>query len=80
MRSSAAVSLVPPAPPEKGRLLSIDDVLALFPRRPDGQPSRSRHYVTHHFCPEGKMKLGRSCYWWERDVYAWIDAQRPNLA
>jgi hypothetical protein len=73
---TSAIALVPEAPVDKGRLLSIDDVIALFPRRPDGRPSRARWWVTHEFCPEGKIKLGRSCYWYESEAHAWINAQR----
>lgn len=71
-----ALQLVVEAPrADRGKLLSIDDVIALFPTRPDGKPSRSRWWVTHYFCPGGKKKLGQQCYWWEGDALAWIDSQ-----
>lgn len=76
MSSGPALALVPHAPAERGRLLSIEDVQALFPAKPNGQPSKSRWFVTHDFCPEGKMKIGRHCYWWEQEAIGWIDAQR----
>lgn len=69
-----------PAPPARGRLLGVDDVRALFPARADGTPSRSRWWVTHEFCPEGKMKMGRDCYWWESEAIAWIDRFRGKAA
>lgn len=75
----ARLSLVPPAPQDRGRLFSISDVIGLFPKKPNGQPSKSRWFVTHDFCPEGKMKIGRDCFWWEHEAIAWINAQRGTV-
>lgn len=77
---SAAVTLVPDPPVPRGRLLSVDDVLALYPRGPGGRPIVSRWWVTHRFCPEGKMRFGRTIAWWERDALAWMDRQQAGAA
>lgn len=71
------LSLVPPAPTvDKGKLLSIDDVRGLFPKTATGEFTVSRWFVTHSFCPGGKIKIGRRCYWYELEANEWIDAQR----
>ena len=49
-------------------MLSVDDVLALLPKKADCRPSHSRYWVLNEFLPEKKHKLGRVPYWWEADV------------
>lgn len=78
--SRSALSLVPQPPPDRGRLLSADDVVGLFPRRPDGRPVVSRNWVMRHFCPSGKLKIGRYPAWWESDAVAWISSQQAGAA
>lgn len=54
----------PTLPPlaERGRMLTIETILALLPRK------RSRWWVLNSFLPEKKQKLGRDPFWWECDV------------
>lgn len=59
---------------ERGRMLSIDDVHQLLPRRADGTPAKSRYWVQTEFLPEYRRKLGRTVYWWESDVVKALDA------
>lgn len=70
------------APPlaERGRMLSADDVLAMLPRKPDGKPGKSRYWVLNEFIPEKKHKLGRTPYWWEYDLIAYLDRKESDAA
>lgn len=70
------------APPlaERGRMLSADDVLAMLPKKKSGEPSKSRYWVLNEFIPEKKHKLGRTPYWWEYDVVAYLDSERSAAA
>ena len=64
----------------RGRMLSADDVLALLPRKADGTPSKSRYWVMTEFLPEKRHKLGRTVYWWEMDLVAFLDASESAAA
>lgn len=64
----------------RGRMLSADDVLTLLPRKADGTPSKSRYWVLNEFLPEKRHKLGRTVYWWEMDLVAYLDADESAAA
>lgn len=77
---SRMVRMVPPAPPmplaERGRMLFLRDVQALFGTDETGAFRKSLWWVKNHFAPEFKRKLGRSPYWWETEALQWLDAQQ----
>lgn len=52
---------------ERGKMLFVDDVVALLKNR------KSAWWVRNRFAPEKKHKLGRDPYWWESDVVAFLD-------
>lgn len=60
---------------ERGRMLFVRDVQALFPKKEDGTPLKSAWWVRNRFAPDKKHRLGRDPYWWENDAIAWLDAQ-----
>ena len=60
-------------PPNRGRLLYVDDVVTdVFRER------KSAWWVRHNVAPDRKIKIGRDCAWYEADVYAWLDSQRSG--
>jgi predicted DNA-binding transcriptional regulator AlpA len=62
---------VPPPPPNRGRLLYVEDIAAeVFRGR------KSAWWVRHNVAPDRKIKIGRDCAWYEADVYAWLERQR----
>jgi hypothetical protein len=61
---------------ERGRMLFVRDVQALFPTKPDGSPLKSAWWVKNNFAPAYKHRLGRDPYWWECDAVRWLDAQK----
>ena len=63
---------------DRGRMLFVDDIQAIFGTKPDGKPRKTAWWVTHKFAPEFKRKAGRDCFWYEAEARAWIDAQRAN--
>lgn len=65
-----------PHPPlaERGRMLSVDDVLQLLPRKATGEPTKSRYWVLTAFLPERKHHLGRTPWWWENEVRDYLDS------
>lgn len=71
-KAATALAAHPPLA-ERGRMLSADDVLQLLPRKADGSPSKSRYWVLTQFLPEKRHKLGRTPYWWERDLITYLD-------
>jgi hypothetical protein len=66
---------VPMPPPNKGRILHVEDIQALGGTKPDGTPRWTRWWITHEFAPSLKRKTGRSCWWWEYEALAWLDQQ-----
>lgn len=79
----AAIALVPgdqprsPVPlPPKGRLLGVEDIQELLPKR-GGKPV-SRWWVTHHFAPHLKHKTGRDVWWWELEVFEFLEKQHTR--
>jgi len=75
MRLEAPVKKEKVALADRGRMLFIDDVVALLGKNADGTPRKPRHWVVRFFAPEFKHKLGRDPYWWEADVTVWLDQQ-----
>jgi hypothetical protein len=47
---------------QRGRMLTVDHILALLPEK------RSRWWGLNRFLPEHRQKLGKMVYWWESDV------------
>jgi hypothetical protein len=70
----------PVAPPNKGRMLFVEDVLALYGTLPDGSPRRSRDWVMRTFAPAYKHKDGKMVFWWEHEALAWLDGQKARTA
>jgi hypothetical protein len=62
---------VPRSPVNRGPLLYVDDVVRdIFRGR------KSAWWVRHNVAPNAKIKIGRDCAWYERDVHAWLESQR----
>ncbi len=64
-----------PAPPrfvDRGKMLLIDDVIALLSERSNGKLVRSRQWVRKHFAPEFKRKFGKDPFWYELEALAWL--------
>lgn len=59
---------------DRGRMLFVEDVLKLLPRKAGtDRPVKGRWWVLNRFAPDKKHKLGRDPYWWECDVRAFLD-------
>ncbi len=65
---------------ERGRIMYAEDIQALYGKRPDGKPRKSREWIHEHFAREHRHKDGRTIYWWETDALRWFDAQREGAA
>lgn len=61
-------------------MLSADDVLAMLPKKADGTPSKSRYWILNELLPEKKHKLGRTPYWWEKDLREFLDSTASAAA
>jgi hypothetical protein len=68
-----------PKPNERGRMLDVEAIRELLPRRADGTKV-TRWYVNHSFFPAGKHKMGRTSWWWELEVYEHLETQRVEAA
>lgn len=69
-RRLGLVAEAPLAPPDRGRLLTAEQVAAEL--LPDGSKPR---YVRDHIYP--RVVLGRrTVFWYERDVLDWLERQR----
>lgn len=77
VEGSASASKIAP-PQNKGRLLFVEDVQELLPKR-NGKPV-SRWVCNNSIAPEYAMKIGRAKAWWEADLYRWLDEQRVGRA
>lgn len=65
-----------PAPPNKGKLLSVDATRTWIEERMPGKP-RSRQYVYRHVPTELRVNIGAGLYFWEEDLERWfMDATR----
>ena len=62
-----------PAPPARGRLLFVPDVVELLGRR------KSAWWIRHRFAPELRMKVGRDVAWYEADAHTWLDSLRGSV-
>jgi len=51
-----------PSVAQRGRMLTLDHILALLPEK------RSRWWARTKFLPTKRAKLGKMIYWWEADV------------
>lgn len=70
-RRAHAIALVPPAPRDRGRFMSIAMVNETY-----YHGERTTRWIRRRFAPEYKITQGRNAYWWERDCEAWLDGQR----
>lgn len=77
--TSRSLSLVRPVdlepPPNRGPLLSIDQVVEMFPP----QSGINRAFVRRHIFPRVALSK-RTVFWYEADVRLWIDRQRVTAA
>jgi len=84
MKGGPRIQLVAPKAPrplvERGRIMYAEDVQELLGRMPSGKPRRSRRWIVDHVAPLARHKDGKSIFWWESDVLAWMDAQREGVA
>jgi hypothetical protein len=71
MRSNAAMKLEPKQETvplsERGRIMYVEDVMELT--------SKSRWWVLNSFAPDKKRRMGRTPYWWEKDVVEALDSE-----
>ncbi len=65
---------------ERGRMLFVRDVQALFGQDEKGRWRKSDWWIRNRFAPESKRHLGRDPYWWEMDAVRWMDDQRDESA
>jgi len=72
-RKLAIATDAPLAPPNRGRLLYVEDVRTEILRG-----RKSAWWVRHNVAPESKIKIGKDCCWYEFDVYAWLEKQRVS--
>ncbi len=56
----------------RGRLLFVDDISLLLGKR------KTDWWIRHRFAPGAKLKVGRSCAWFEREALEWLAAQRSH--
>ena len=78
MRASAVMKVVAgksaPRPlAERGRMMFVADVQALFGKDAAGEWRRSEWWVRTQFAQDRKRYLGRTPYWWEADVLEALD-------
>lgn len=52
---------------ERGKIMYVGDVMKLT--------GKSRWWVLNSFAPDKKKKMGRTPYWWEKDVAEALDAE-----
>lgn len=68
--ATARVLSIPQPPADRGKLLSVDQVRALFPEGHQPSPDWIYSHVPH------KVKMGRRSYWWSEDLLHWLDSLR----
>ena len=61
-------------PPNRGRLLYVDDV-----RTEIFRGKKTAWWVRHNVAPDKKIRIGRDCAWYESDVYAWLESLRSRV-
>jgi hypothetical protein len=71
VRSNAAMKLEPKEETvplaERGRIMYVEDVQKLT--------GKSRWWVLNSFAPDKKRHMGRTPYWWEKDVVDALDSE-----
>lgn len=80
MRSSAAMKLEPKQETvplsERGRIMYVRDVQNLIGKDADtGEFIKSTWWILNSFAPAKKRKMGRTPYWWEKDVVEALDSE-----
>lgn len=71
-RRSLALHVPATDPRAKGKMMTPEDVIEIYPPLRGRKPSRWT--IVNTFLPEKRHKTGRSVWWWEVDVYAFFDA------
>ena len=65
---------------ERGRMLFLTDVQALFGKDERGKWRKSLKWIRQSFAPEYRQRLGRTLFWWEADALKWLDEQGHRAA
>jgi hypothetical protein len=71
-RRSLALHVPTVDPRTKGRMLTPEDVIAMYPAGKGGRKP-SRWTIMNTFLQDKKRRTGRSVWWWESDVLAYFD-------
>lgn len=69
-----APSTPAPAPVDRGRMLTADDVREILPPMKGGK-KLSRKTIITSFLPEKRRKIGRLVFWFERDIDAYLSGE-----
>lgn len=61
-------STEPTAVGAKGRMIPVDVLLAILPKRADGTSIWTRRWAQESFLRAKRQKLGRMVFWYEADI------------
>jgi hypothetical protein len=79
LRLAPPADVALPAPVDRGRMLTPDDVVAMLPARANGK-RYSRKWIRDEFLRAKRHKLGALVYWWQADVESYLAAPEQHDA